>query len=82
MESPKTRLLVCLLFIVILAGCSNRQMYNSIAINRMHNCIPMEETLRDLCLQKYKMTYDEYERLRQEALSADDPDIALTTPLR
>ncbi|XOV87836.1 MAG: hypothetical protein ACFHX7_23255 [Pseudomonadota bacterium] len=57
-------------------------MYEAIQINRLHHCIPMEETLRDLCLQKYQMTYEEYERLRQEALAGDVADVAPTPPLR
>ncbi|MEY3252818.1 MAG: hypothetical protein RL227_1791 [Pseudomonadota bacterium] len=56
--------------LLALAGCSTRQLYDTVAATTAQDCNPIvnaEERAR--CRKKVEMSYDQYERERQKAQS-------------
>lgn len=52
------------LLLAAAAGCSNRATYNGIQVNRINACAEQPAHLYEACLARYRMSYDEYARLR------------------
>lgn len=54
--------------LIVVAGCSNRAVYENIQMNKKHECqqVPLSEY--DRCMEGVEKSYDEYERERQEYL--------------
>ena len=59
------------LIYVVATACSNRELYTGIQQNREHECykIPYPEE-QESCLARLDMSYDEYERERQEVIDS------------
>lgn len=55
------------LLAALLAGCSNRQIYDSSVYLRMQDCDKLAEHERAVCLEQARMPYDEYQKSRKEA---------------
>jgi hypothetical protein len=51
-----------------LAACTSRDLYNNIQQDRLRQCERLQETKRAECLERWRDTYDDYERKRQELL--------------
>lgn len=55
-------------FIVLLSGCSQHQMYDSIQVNQRNECERLSGIQRDECLKQLGPDYQTYERQRRELL--------------
>ncbi len=47
---------------LLLAGCSNRQIYESVQADQRRKCQLLPETQIEECLQRHSQTYREYLR--------------------
>lgn len=57
-----------LLFLIPLAACSQRQIYDSVQTNKRNECELLSGTQRQECLDRLAPDYQTYERQRQELL--------------
>ena len=55
------------LALLILAGCSNRDIYEVIQADNRYQCEKLPPSEYDECMQDASQSYDEYERERKEA---------------
>lgn len=53
------------LVLLMLTGCSNRQVYEAIRANRMQQCQALQGAARERCMKPYDKSYDEYQRERR-----------------
>ncbi len=51
-----------LIILLILAGCSNRGVYEGIQISNRNECSKVPPSQYDECMEKANKSYDEYER--------------------
>lgn len=56
---------VCLVFLV-LAGCSNRGIYEGIQAGNRNECLRLPPSQYDDCMERASKSYDEYDRERKE----------------
>lgn len=56
---------VCLVFLV-LAGCSNRGIYEGIQAGNRNECLRLPPSQYDDCMKRASKSYDEYDRERKE----------------
>lgn len=50
---------------LILVGCTNQQIYNSVQENRRMECGKLPQNQYEECMRDYGTSYEEYERERQ-----------------
>ncbi|MBV2129300.1 hypothetical protein [Arsukibacterium indicum] len=62
----KTALIICLLLGI--TGCSNKGVYQDLQRNKRNECLQLPQAEYDKCMQTMEMSYEEYERQRQQAL--------------
>ena len=55
-----------ILFIVLLAGCSNRAVYENIQHQNRQDCQTLPPSQYDECMEAASKRYDEYKRERDE----------------
>ncbi|WP_323846437.1 hypothetical protein [Microbulbifer magnicolonia] len=58
--------------LVVLAACSNQQIYDSVQRNRLHNCEKYSGPQYRDCLQQYDQSYADYQRQRRELLREEE----------
>ena len=59
--------LLFLLVAILLSGCSNRQIYTAIQLNRQFECSKLPVQEQQACEEEYSESYDSYQRARDEA---------------
>lgn len=57
-----------LIVILLVAGCSNRTIYENIQLNNRNQCAELPPSEYEACIEAADRTYDEYERERKEAI--------------
>lgn len=62
------RPVLVLVAVCLLAGCSNRAIYDNIRFDRKNECLQMPATMFDACMERLDMSYDEYQRERSAVL--------------
>ncbi|MDP5187969.1 MULTISPECIES: hypothetical protein [unclassified Alishewanella] len=67
MQQSITRL-TSLLLLFTLAGCSNKAVYQNLQLNKKQQCQQLPVSQYDECMRSIPLTYEEYERERQEVL--------------
>lgn len=55
---------------LVLGGCSNQQLYESVYQSNLEKCNRMPMGQREKCLATLENDYPDYERKRQEAIGA------------
>lgn len=60
------------------AACSNEQVYSAVQQNRQLECSKLLQPEYEECMRETGMSYDEYERKRQELLKDDQPATRVT----
>ncbi|HAN29038.1 MAG TPA: hypothetical protein DD808_06845 [Halieaceae bacterium] len=60
------------------AACSNEQVYSAVQQNRQLECSKLPQPEYEECMRETGMSYDEYERKRQELLKDDQPATRVT----
>lgn len=60
---------VSLLAPLLLVGCSNQSLYNSIQANQQEECRKQPPGQQEQCFARIDTDYEEYERQRQEVLA-------------
>ncbi len=58
---------ILLLVAILLSGCSNRQIYTAIQLNRQFECSKLPVQEQQACEEEYSESYDSYQRARAEA---------------
>lgn len=59
--------------VIVLTGCSSKELYEASKINREANCNKYVGQEREQCLREInRKSYEEYERERQEVLSGKE----------
>ena len=53
-------------FFMLLGGCTNQAMYQSIQVNRANECLKLPIPARDECLAQHSLSYADYVRLTTE----------------
>lgn len=53
------------------AACSHEQVYSAVQQNRQFECSKLPQPEYEECMRETGMSYDEYERRRQELLKED-----------
>lgn len=61
-----------MLLLVLLAGCSNRAVYENIQINQRQACLNVPPPEYDACMARVSQPYEDYERERREAIEEKD----------
>jgi len=54
---------------LILLGCSNKQIYNSVQENRRMECGKLPQNQYEDCIRDYSTSYEDYERERQASIN-------------
>ncbi|MCC5451066.1 hypothetical protein LMJ53_04865 [Rheinheimera sp. UJ51] len=65
---PSITRLISLLLLFALAGCSNKAVYQNLQLNKKQQCQQLPVSQYDECMRSIPLTYEEYERERQEVL--------------
>ncbi|MBU2069954.1 MAG: hypothetical protein KKE08_18905 [Gammaproteobacteria bacterium] len=65
----KTTLTLCLL--LCLTACSNKAVYQDLQRNKRNECLQAPPAEYDRCMRSMDMSYEEYERQRQQALKGE-----------
>ena len=63
------RAVSALTILLVVAGCTNQQLYENVQYNKRRSCLSLPPLEYDECVKKYEKTYEEYERERNEVLS-------------
>ena len=64
----KNHTLLIMLSVLIIAGCSSRQIYDSFQYEQRNECMKLPGSQYDECLERVNKPFDQYERERNEAL--------------
>lgn len=59
-----------LVLLLVIAGCSNRAVYENLQINQRNKCQQGPQAAYEECMRGVDKSYEEYERERQEHLKA------------
>ena len=57
-----------LLLLLLVAGCTNQQVYNGAREANRQECQKLQQGEMQRCLQRLDVNYDEYQRQREELL--------------
>lgn len=57
-----------ILIAIFIGACSNKAVYDNIQINNRFDCAKMPPAEYDECMKQTNKSYEEYERVRKEAL--------------
>ncbi len=68
----KTYLL--LLTVLLMAGCSNRAMYENLKIEKRNHCLTLYPSQFEECMQGMDKSFDEYETERKELIDEVNKD--------
>lgn len=60
------KLTVAALFLVSIAGCSNRDLYSAIQESYQQECLKLADSQQQECINRHNETYGEYTRKRTE----------------
>lgn len=69
---PKSLLTKCFILAIFIGGitsCSNRSVYEGMRIANRNDCLLEPPHLQEACMDKTRMSYEEYESKRQEVIS-------------
>jgi len=66
------KILLLFLFIIFVAGCSNRAVYENLQFNKRTECIKLPHSQYDECMEGMNKSYDEYKRERDELIRSGD----------
>jgi len=61
--------LLLMLLLILIAGCSNRQIYDAIQANQKNECLKIPSPEYEKCMERINKPYDKYEEERQEVLA-------------
>lgn len=56
------------MFVLLLVGCSNKAVYDSIQYNNRNECNKVPPSQYDECIERASKPYEEYKREREEAI--------------
>lgn len=56
---------------LVLAGCSNKQLYSTIRENRRAECNKLPQSQVEKCMSEHDALYDEYRRERQSVIDSE-----------
>lgn len=62
------RMILMLLAMFALSGCSNKAVYDNIQLHKRRECSKLPPSQYDDCMGDARKSYDEYERERNDAL--------------
>lgn len=65
--------LIFLSVVIILGGCSSRDLYNAAQQNRLQECSKLYGAQRADCEARYQKDFDTYQREREEVLNTENP---------
>ena len=54
---------------LLLIGCSDKQIYNSVQENRRMECGKLPQNQYEECMRDYSTSYEDYERARQASIN-------------
>jgi uncharacterized protein YcfL len=57
------------LITLLLIGCSNKQIYNSVQENQRMECGKLPQNQYEECMREYSTSYEEYEREREASIN-------------
>jgi len=60
-----------LIGVILLAGCTNREIYEAIQQNRQSACAALSTPQYEQCMQGYKEPYDSYREKREELFQVE-----------
>jgi hypothetical protein len=60
------KILATLTLVVLLAACSNQQVYTAIQQNQMQECSKLPQARFEECMKNVEGPYEDYERDRQD----------------
>lgn len=66
MNKPILRVM---LLLVVVGGCSNKQIYTAIQQNRQQECRKLPRVQYEACMREFDQSYEDYARDREDALS-------------
>ncbi|OUS27638.1 hypothetical protein A9Q99_14465 [Gammaproteobacteria bacterium 45_16_T64] len=62
------KVLFALSVILLMAGCSNKAVYDNIQLNMKNECRTLPQSQYEECMEDASTSYEEYEENRQEML--------------
>ena len=71
--SPFRVLTILTLLASALSGCSTRAIYNSIQLDGRQQCEQQPIATQQACRAQYEISFDDYEREREELLNENNP---------
>jgi hypothetical protein len=60
------KIILCASLLLVLAGCTNQQVYNAIQTNQKNQCDQLSGVQRETCIKQLAPDYTTYERERKE----------------
>lgn len=66
--------ILILLFVLALAGCSQRAVYDNLQLNHRQQCEQGPPAAYEECMEKISKSYEQYARERQEHLEAREKE--------
>ena len=64
----KSIILICAIAMVLVCGCTKREVYESVQSNMRLECEKLQLPQRDECIDAYSDSFEEYSRKREQAL--------------
>ena len=52
--------------LMLLAGCTNKELYEAVQINRLNACEKLIGSQREECIESHSMPYKDYREKREE----------------
>ncbi|WP_269620515.1 hypothetical protein [Zhongshania sp. BJYM1] len=62
------KLMSLFIALIMLAGCSNRSLYEGVQASNRNDCAKLQSPQYDECMENANRSYNDYERERKESL--------------
>lgn len=68
LREPEMKSVLIMALLVLVAGCSNRAVYENIQINKRNQCLQGPQAAYDECMEGTEKPYEKFEQERREYL--------------
>ncbi len=60
------RLIFSVIFVLFIAACSNKEIYDSVQANQRSQCVELPPTEYQQCKEKERLSYEQYQEEREK----------------
>jgi len=80
--ASKLTAVACGSLMLIMSGCSSKQLYNAVQENRQQACLKSPPGQYDQCMAEHSQSYREYQQQREKALQQPEQPQTSNKPLK